>query len=64
MGTFFTGDFTNESLNAIRLILLHQVETNSGHNFGTSVSFFDLKLNQILFGLVLNLKKQSGLFLV
>ena len=29
-----------------------------------SVSFFDLKLNQILFGLVSNLKKQSGLFLV
>jgi hypothetical protein len=29
-----------------------------------SVSFFDFKLNQKLFGLVSNLKKQSHLFLV
>ena len=29
-----------------------------------SVSFFDFKLNQMLFGLVLNLKNQSNLFLV
>ena len=30
----------------------------------TSVSFFDFKLKQMLFGLVWNLKKQRGLFLV
>ena len=52
-------------INMIRLGLALKLPPKGlGQELGTSVSFFDLKLNQTPFGLVLNLKKQTGLFLV